>query len=100
MRKRETVVSFNHWTMQTWLSTCVFTTHYIVFCSTLQHWAWKGSKNRYPITVSGMSIAKSASVATLKSARWSTNELSEGLAHLLVDMQGELPDDLALLSET
>ena len=47
-----------------------------------------------------MSIAKSDTLATLKSARWSTTELSDGLAHLLVDMQGELPNDLALLTES
>lgn len=44
-----------------------------------------------------MDFGRASSAATFQSRAWSMPELGAGLAHLLNDMNAELPDDIASL---
>ena len=46
-----------------------------------------------------MALFKKESSRSLLSRSWSTNELEEGLTHLLTDGRLELPDDIAQLQD-
>ena len=47
----------------------------------------------------GMEFVKVPKAKTMVSRRWTTSELFEGLAHVLTDGKGELPDDIAQLED-
>lgn len=60
-----------------------------------------GSRSRFcGIGLCAMALEKSNTAQTLKSKEWSTEAMTEGFAHVLSDVDAELPDDLDKLQET